>query len=343
MTEQIPLNRALDYHAISFDYSSFDDGFAHGISPQFSWMYSIPHQPSFTMPQCLMPGCAPQTIQYSLRPTSPPPNNQQHSPIQKAHSTSSINNTSSRRKFTEEEDKFLTELVKEMGPKKWEEIAKRMPNRTARQCRDRYSNYLIPGFFNGEWSSEEDELLYQKYQEIGPRWAVLKEFFKNRSPNSIKNRWNYFVSRPDFKDTIRKKVNIETKDEDLENVDYFNDYNSPPSQVLNDENNSFVFVQAIAPTPCNLNNAQMAQIGHCHSQSNFFSGFETSPPLESHQSPQNIPSNQISKQPMIEDEKKQSETIFNIDFEEDISNLQDSGFENCFDLDDPELVAFYSA
>ncbi|OHS99983.1 hypothetical protein TRFO_33442 [Tritrichomonas foetus] len=107
-------------------------------------------------------------------------------------------NPALRRKFTEEEDRFLSQLVAEMGPRKWDQIAKRMPNRTARQCRDRYSNYLIPGFFNGEWSREEDELLYSKYQEFGPKWAIIKEFFKNRSPNSIKNRWNYFVSRAEF-------------------------------------------------------------------------------------------------------------------------------------------------
>ena len=106
-----------------------------------------------------------------------------------------LSSSCARRKFTEEEDQILSQLVSEMGPRKWDQIAKRMPNRTARQCRDRYSNYLIPGFFNGEWSKEEDELLYLKYQEYGPKWTVIKEFFKNRSPNSIKNRWNYFVSR----------------------------------------------------------------------------------------------------------------------------------------------------
>lgn len=120
---------------------------------------------------------------------------------------SSSGSTTSRRKFTEEEDKLLSKLVSEMGPRKWDQIAKNMPNnRTARQCRDRYSNYLIPGFFNGEWSKEEDELLYRKYQEYGPKWAVIKEYFTNRSPNAIKNRWNYFVSRSA---SIASSVNAE--------------------------------------------------------------------------------------------------------------------------------------
>lgn len=100
-----------------------------------------------------------------------------------------------RRKFTEEEDKKLKKLVEEIGSKKWEDIAKLMPGRTGRQCRDRYQNYLIPGFFNGQWSQQEDDLLKLKYLEYGSQWSEITKFFSNRSANSLKNRWNYFVSR----------------------------------------------------------------------------------------------------------------------------------------------------
>ena len=57
----------------------------------------------------------------------------------------------------------------------------------------------IPGYFNGEWSTEEDENLFKKYQELGPKWTIIQKYFKNRSPNSLKNRWNYFVSKKDFR------------------------------------------------------------------------------------------------------------------------------------------------
>ncbi|KAK8886692.1 hypothetical protein M9Y10_042159 [Tritrichomonas musculus] len=128
--------------------------------------------------------------------------------VQKPPSNSNSDINQPRRKFTEEEDRYLTQLVDEMGAKNWESIAQKMPNRTARQCRDRYSNYLVPGFFNGEWSAEEDENLYKKYQEIGPKWTVIHQFFKNRSPNSLKNRWNYFVSRSNFKMNQRQNNSI---------------------------------------------------------------------------------------------------------------------------------------
>ena len=100
-----------------------------------------------------------------------------------------------RKKFTNEEDEKLRKLVKEYGAKKWDQIAQMMPGRTGRQCRDRYRNYLIPGFFNGQWSQEEDKLLHEKFNQMGPQWARMMQFFPGRSANSLKNRWNYFVCR----------------------------------------------------------------------------------------------------------------------------------------------------
>ena len=101
----------------------------------------------------------------------------------------------SRKRFTQEEDNLLRQLVDKYGTEKWDIISREMKGRTGRQCRDRYRNYLIPGFFNGQWSEEEDRLLIQKYKEIGPQWTKMIPFFRGRSANSIKNRWNYFVCR----------------------------------------------------------------------------------------------------------------------------------------------------
>ncbi|OHT17378.1 Myb-like DNA-binding domain containing protein [Tritrichomonas foetus] len=103
-----------------------------------------------------------------------------------------------RKKFSLEEDNMLRTLVENCGLNQWNIVAQYMKNRTARQCRDRYRNYLQPGFFNGQWSAQEDEMLYQKYQEFGPQWTLLSQLLKGRSANSIKNRWNYFVSRMNF-------------------------------------------------------------------------------------------------------------------------------------------------
>ena len=97
--------------------------------------------------------------------------------------------------FTKEEDDQIIELTEKYGYNQWNVISSYIKGRTAKQCRDRYSNYLVPGFFKGEWSKEEDSLLIKMYNQFGKKWSILKRFFPNRSSHSIKNRWNYFLSK----------------------------------------------------------------------------------------------------------------------------------------------------
>lgn len=94
-----------------------------------------------------------------------------------------------RHMFTMEEDDRLCELVSQYGDKNWRVISRQMPNRTTRQCRERYRNYLSPNVKNGPWTQEEDNLLQQKYLEYGPKWATIAKFFPSRSDVNIKNRW----------------------------------------------------------------------------------------------------------------------------------------------------------
>lgn len=99
-----------------------------------------------------------------------------------------------KRKFTQEEDSKICHFVKIYGTKRWSLIAKNLPNRTGKQIRDRYRNYLFPGFFNGQWSKEEGELLFEKFNLFGNKWSNKIPFFPNRSSNSIRNRVKYLKS-----------------------------------------------------------------------------------------------------------------------------------------------------
>ena len=107
-----------------------------------------------------------------------------------------------RKKFTPEEDIQLKELVKIHGAKKWIEIAKSMPGRTGRQCRDRFQNYLSPCLTNGPWNKEDDLLLLQKVQVFGSTWSKIIQYFPGRSPNNVKNRYNIHLAR--FQSDIEK-------------------------------------------------------------------------------------------------------------------------------------------
>ena len=132
------------------------------------------------------------------------------------------NTKTTRKKFSHEEDEQLKMLVNTMGCRKWDNIAKFMSGRTGRQCRDRYQNYLSPGYSSEKWTEEEDELLLCKYQEIGSKWSKMVVFFKKRNANALKNRWYYYLSKN------RDKYNHEKKsvDNNIENHDDISGINS---------------------------------------------------------------------------------------------------------------------
>lgn len=94
-----------------------------------------------------------------------------------------------RCKFTQEEDKHLTQLVLAHGDRDWKSLAGKLKTKTARQCRDRWRNYLNPDLSQQPWSIENDQLLKEKYSEYGPQWHAIAVFFPDRSLNNIRNRY----------------------------------------------------------------------------------------------------------------------------------------------------------
>ena len=90
-------------------------------------------------------------------------------------------------KFSPEEDQKLKKLVDQYG-KEWSKIASMLPGRTGRQCRDRWANYVDPNISTKPWTQQDDNLLLQKYNEIGAHWRVLANCFPSRSINNVRNR-----------------------------------------------------------------------------------------------------------------------------------------------------------
>jgi hypothetical protein len=101
----------------------------------------------------------------------------------------------SRHKFLKAEDDLLINLVEKFGEKNWTTVAQYMKRRSARQCRERYKNYLSPSVNNRAWSEAEDELLTNKVAEIGPKWSHIAAFFEARSDVNVKNRWSALLQR----------------------------------------------------------------------------------------------------------------------------------------------------
>jgi hypothetical protein len=94
-----------------------------------------------------------------------------------------------RRKFSASEDDTLLQLVAKHGAYNWQQIARHLPGKTGRQCRDRFANYLVPTLSHEPWSTAEDFVLTQEFRQIGPRWAQIAACLPGRSSNAVKNRW----------------------------------------------------------------------------------------------------------------------------------------------------------
>jgi hypothetical protein len=100
-----------------------------------------------------------------------------------------------RHKFTSEEDQRLLVLVNQLSPKNWDNIAHQMGNRTARQCRDRYNNYLIDPSPHTPWAPQEDALIIDSYRRLGPKWVQIAKLLHGRNGIHVKNRWYRHLSK----------------------------------------------------------------------------------------------------------------------------------------------------
>jgi hypothetical protein len=122
--------------------------------------------------------------------------------------------------WTKEEDALLLSIVQTMQmPMKWSIVAMSLPDRTGKQCRERYVNHLNPRLKVTDWNALEDSMIFHLYNSIGSHWAKMSKIIPGRTDNGIKNRFHNLRRQYEREDEHRVRLSSSSEFKDAIRLD----------------------------------------------------------------------------------------------------------------------------
>lgn len=99
-----------------------------------------------------------------------------------------------RRLWTKQEDEKLRLLVSYWGDQSgrqsnWDKIAAQFVNRNAKNCRKRWFHSLDPKLRRGKWNQNEDKVLLEAYEQLGPAWQRIAQLIPGRTDDQCSKRY----------------------------------------------------------------------------------------------------------------------------------------------------------
>ena len=92
------------------------------------------------------------------------------------------------------EDAQVIDLINQYG-QRWTKIAQIIGDRTGKQVRDRYRNYLKTDINNKRFTNKEDQLLLKLHQELGSKWCQIAQHMPGRTECQVKNRYYVYLRK----------------------------------------------------------------------------------------------------------------------------------------------------
>jgi len=154
--------------------------------------------------------------------------NNQKTPLECFHRFKKLNDNFYKGKWTKDEDEKLKKLVEKHG-KKWKFISTLLGNRSNKQVRNRFIDYLDEKILSTKFTKFEDKSIFEIYLEHGLNRNIFLEKINGRSFRQIRNRVTYLLKK------VKKSINDKTyknKNENNSSIANNNIYNFNNSTSL---------------------------------------------------------------------------------------------------------------